>query len=55
MAPVALRQIEDDTTRRALDLIRGLGAVVAQLRDDGTKCTDQIECDLISDQHEMFS
>src|SRR5262245_6284779 len=31
-------------------LIRGLGVVAAQLRD-GTQCANQIECDIVGNQH----
>jgi hypothetical protein len=40
---------EHDGTRGTFDLIGGLGAVAAQLRNHGTQRANEIECDLIRD------
>jgi hypothetical protein len=58
IAPVAalpFSKVEHDAARRALHLIGRLGAVLPELRDHGTKGTNQIQRDVIGNQHDVFS
>src|SRR6185369_14351509 len=51
MAAITLGEVEHDATGRALNLIGGLRAVPPQLRDHGPQSTNQIQRDVICNQH----
>ena len=54
MAAPPFRKIEHDAARSTLDLIGGLGAVPPKLRDHGAKGANQIQRDVIGNEH-VFS
>jgi hypothetical protein len=51
MTAIALGEVEHDATRCALDLAGGLGAVPSKLGDHGAQGADQIQSDVIGNQH----
>jgi hypothetical protein len=51
MTAIALGEVEHDATRCALDLISGFGAVTSKLCDHGAQGTNQIQSDIIGNQH----
>ena len=54
MAATTFGEVEHDAARRPLDLIGRLGAVLPELRDHWAQGTNQIESDVIGNQH-VFS
>jgi len=50
----ALGEIMRNAARGSFHLIRSIGTVLAQLSNDRTKRSDQIECDCICDQHVLL-
>src|ERR1044071_8447663 len=51
MTAIALGEVEHDAARRALDLSGSLGAVSSKLCDHGAQGADQIQGDVIGNQH----
>jgi hypothetical protein len=55
VATIAFGEVENNATRCALDLICSFGAVLAKLRDHRAQCSNQIQCDVIGNQHVFVS
>jgi len=53
-AAAPLSEIMRNATRGALHLIRSIGTVLAQLGNDGTQSTNQIQCNCVCDQHVLL-
>jgi hypothetical protein len=51
MPTITFGEIEHNATGCTLDLISGLGAMRAKLHDHGTQSPNQIQCDVICNQH----
>lgn len=51
MAAAAFGKVEHDAARRTLDLSSGLGAVPPELRNHGAESTNEIQRDIIGNEH----
>ncbi|HEX7941873.1 MAG TPA: hypothetical protein VF488_08695, partial [Gemmatimonadaceae bacterium] len=51
MTATAFSEVEHDATRGALDLVGGVGAVSPKLCDHGAQGANQIQGDVIGNQH----
>src|SRR5262245_42340273 len=54
-ASITFSEVMDNATRRPLDLICRVGAILPQLRNDRTQCANEIECNCVRYQHRLFS
>jgi hypothetical protein len=53
--PVTFGEVEHDATGSTLDLICGVSAVPPKLHDHGTQRSNQIQCNVIGNQHVFVS